>query len=96
MKDICKRIAGSPAFQRFIVVVILFASVLVGIQTYKDFALRHASLLNALDVIILGLFTIELIIKILAEGSRPINYFRNPWNLFDFLIVYVIFVRHYS
>ena len=87
MKDICRRIASSPAFQRFIVVVILFGSVLVGIQTYKDFALRHASLLNALDVIILGLFTIELIIKLLAEGSRPINYFRNPWNLFDFLIV---------
>ena len=87
MKDICRRIASSPAFQRFIVVVILFGSVLVGIQTYKDFALRHASVLNALDVIILGLFTIELIIKLLAEGSRPINYFRNPWNLFDFLIV---------
>lgn len=87
MKDICRRIATSPAFQRFIVVVILFASVLVGVQTYKDFALRHASLLNALDIIILGLFTIELIIKLLAEGSRPINYFRNPWNIFDFLIV---------
>ena len=87
MKDICRRIASSPAFQRFIVVVILFGSFLVGIQTYKDFALRHASVLNALDVIILGLFTIELIIKLLAEGSRPINYFRNPWNLFDFLIV---------
>ena len=87
MKDICRRIANSSAFQRFIVVVILFASVLVGIQTYKGFALRHAPLLNALDIIILGLFTIELIIKLLAEGSRPINYFRNPWNLFDFLIV---------
>ncbi len=87
MKDICRRIATSPAFQRCIVVVILFASVLVGVQTYKDFALRHASLLNALDIIILGLFTIELIIKLLAEGSRPINYFRNPWNIFDFLIV---------
>jgi len=87
MKDICRRIANSSAFQRSIDVVILFASVLVGIQTYKGFALRHAPLLNALDIIILGLFTIELIIKLLAEGSRPINYFRNPWNLFDFLIV---------
>jgi voltage-gated sodium channel len=87
MRDYCHRIASSPAFQRFIVVVILFASVLVGIQTYKDFAARHAPLLNALDAIVLGLFTIEVIIKILAEGSRPMNYFRNPWNLFDFLIV---------
>ncbi|MED5586506.1 MAG: ion transporter [Verrucomicrobiota bacterium] len=87
MTDYCHRIASSPAFQRFIVVVILFASVLVGIQTYKDFAARHAPLLNALDAVVLGLFTIEVIIKILAEGSRPMNYFRNPWNLFDFLIV---------
>ena len=87
MKDFCHRISSSVAFQRFIVAVILFASVLVGIQTYKDFAARHASVLNFLDVIVLSLFTIEVIIKILAKGSRPMDYFRNPWNVFDFLIV---------
>ena len=87
MTKLCAHISNTATFQRFIIAVILFASVLVGIQTYKDFATRHATVIEFLDAIVLGLFTIEVIIKILAEGSRPMNYFRNPWNLFDFLIV---------
>jgi voltage-gated sodium channel len=87
MTKLCARISNTATFQRLIIVVILFASVLVGMQTYKGFAIRNATVLEFLDVIVLGIFTIEIIIKILAEGSRPINYFRNPWNLFDFLIV---------
>jgi len=35
----------------------------------------------------LGIFVIEAVIKILAEGNRPQNYFKNPWNVFDFIIV---------
>ena len=59
----------------------------VGIQTYKDFSDRHLAILESLDAFILGVFTIEVIIKIIAEGKKPLNYFNNPWNLFDFLIV---------
>ena len=87
MTKFCARISNTATFQRLIIAVILFASVLVGIQTYKGFAARHASVIEFLDAIVLGIFTIEIIIKILAEGSRPMNYFRNPWNVFDFLIV---------
>jgi voltage-gated sodium channel len=35
----------------------------------------------------LAIFTVEALIKILAEGNRPLNYFKNPWNVFDFAIV---------
>ena len=87
MTKLCARISNTAIFQRFIIVVILFASVLVGMQTYKGFATRNAAVLEFFDAIVLGIFTIEILIKILAEGSRPMNYFRNPWNLFDFLIV---------
>jgi voltage-gated sodium channel len=61
--------------------------VVVGVQTYKAFAREHAIVLNTLDSFILGIFVIEAVIKILAEGNRPQNYFRNPWNIFDFIIV---------
>ena len=87
MTKLCAHISNTATFQRSIIAVILFASILVGMQTYKDFATRHATIIEFLDAIVLGIFTIEIIIKILAEGSRPMNYFRNPWNLFDFLIV---------
>ena len=59
----------------------------MGVQTYKAFAREHAIVLNTLDSFILGIFVIEAVIKILAEGNRPQNYFRNPLNIFDFIIV---------
>jgi voltage-gated sodium channel len=61
--------------------------VVVGIQTYKEFAQKYSSLLSILDGFILAVFILEAGIKILAEGKKPQNYFKNPWNVFDFLIV---------
>jgi voltage-gated sodium channel len=87
MSSTCKSIVNSKIFQRLILVTILLAGVVVGVQTYKAFAREHAIVLNTLDSFILGIFVIEAVIKILAEGNRPQNYFRNPWNIFDFIIV---------
>ena len=89
MFSICSKISQSAYFNRFIIAVILFAGVIVGIQTYKEFAARHADVLNLLDGLVLAIFSIEVVIKVLAEGKRPFNYFKNPWNVFDFLIVAV-------
>jgi voltage-gated sodium channel len=87
MTSICAKIANHKYFQGFILITILLAGVVVGIQTYKNFADRHLSILESLDTFIIGVFTIEVIIKIIAEGKKPLNYFKNPWNLFDFIIV---------
>ncbi len=89
MRNTCSAIAASAAFNRFIVATILFAGLLVGVQTYGDFAQRHETVLVFLDAFVLAIFTIEAAIKIAAEGNKPLNYFRNPWNLFDFAIVAV-------
>lgn len=87
MSSTCKSIVNSTFFQRLILVTILLAGVVVGVQTFKAFAREHAFVLNTLDSFILGIFVIEAVIKILAEGNRPQNYFKNPWNVFDFSIV---------
>ena len=89
MGNTCSTIAASPGFNRFIVATILFAGLLVGVQTYADFAERHETVLGFLDSFVLAIFTIEAAIKIAAERDKPLNYFRNPWNLFDFAIVAV-------
>ena len=87
MTSICAKIANHKYFQGFILLTILLAGVVVGMQTYKNFASQHSGILGLLDAFILGVFTLEVIIKIIAEGKKPLNYFKNPWNLFDFLIV---------
>ena len=87
MTLLCSNIADHKYFQRFILLTILLAGVVVGIQTYKEFAHNHKDVLGLLDAFILGVFTIEVVIKIVAEGKKPLHYFKNPWNVFDFLIV---------
>ena len=37
--------------------------------------------------LILGAFVVEMVLKILACGKRPWDYFRQPWNVFDFVVV---------
>lgn len=39
------------------------------------------------EELIVGMFVAEAAIKILAEGKRPHEYWRDGWNLFDFTIV---------
>jgi len=87
MSSICSKIANSSFFQRFIIATILLAGIVVGAQTYKNFAIENAKFLQTLDHLVLIIFTLEALIKILAEGNRPLNYFKNPWNIFDFAIV---------
>ena len=81
------RIAETAAFQRFVTTVILAAGVVVGLETYPTMVDRHGSLLDVLNDVILVIFVVEILIKLGAEGSRPLRYFTDPWNCFDFAIV---------
>lgn len=92
MATIAKRISTSKLFQIFITLVILFASALVGVETYPEIEQRYHRLLDIFDLAIIGIFTAEIAIKIVAEGKRPWRYFQDAWNVFDFLIVAVCFL----
>ena len=83
----CSSLANSDYFNRFIIATILLAGVVVGAQTYSNFAQENEQILSFLDRLILIIFTLEASIKILAQGKNPFNYFKNPWNVFDFTIV---------
>ena len=75
-------------FQWAILAVILFNSLLFGLQTSQEIIQRHGVALRCLDQICLWIFVVELCLKMLAYGTR---FPRDPWNIFDFLIVAVSF-----
>ncbi len=87
-----KSVADAPWFSNFIIGVILFAGVLVGVQTYPAAVEHYGDALHFTDQIILWIFVAEIVVKMGAEGSRPWRYFLDPWNIFDFLIVAVCFM----
>ncbi len=92
MVEICKNVANANWFSLFITAIILLAGVLVGVETYSSVVDSYGSILHFLDKLILGIFTFEVIVKMVAEGSRPWRYFRDPWNVFDFAIVVAAFM----
>jgi voltage-gated sodium channel len=86
------RLVSSTAFQNFIIGVILFAAVLVGLETSKTISAEYGDWLKVLDRVVLTIFTGEILLKIAAEGRRPWRFFLDGWNLFDFVIVGVCFL----
>ena len=84
---IADRIVRSAWFQRSIILTILAAGVLAGIETDDAMVASHGTLLRSLDQIVLGIFIVEVLLKLTASCPRPWNYFRDGWNVFDFLVV---------
>lgn len=84
-------IAENKLFNYFILAIILFSAIIVGIRTDSTLELSYGPIFNLLENIILGIFCVELLIRIFAE-EHPLNYFKDPWNLFDFIIVVACFI----
>jgi voltage-gated sodium channel len=87
-----KAMRDAKWFQNTITLVIVFAGVLVGVETYQGFAERHHFVIHILDQCIIWIFVAEVLIKMGAEWPRFWRYFKDPWNVFDFLIVAACFM----
>jgi voltage-gated sodium channel len=89
LTEFCRKLVESSAFKGTIIGVILIAGVVVGLETDATIMAKHGSWLHALDRIILGIFVLEILIKLCAECPHPWRFFKNSWNLFDFIIVVI-------
>lgn len=79
----------SPGPRNFIIGLIIFNAILLGLATSKWVMGQFGSVLLGLEVIIIAFFTLEILIKLFAWGPR---FFRSGWNWFDFLIVAISLV----
>ena len=92
----CRRVVDAPRFQALIISVIVANAVVLGLETYDTLNDEIGGLLNALNAVFLGVFTVEVSMRLIAFGRRPQDFFRNGWNVFDFVVVgaaYLPFVR---
>lgn len=92
ISEFSRFIVEKKTFKRFILLLIVFSAVLIGMETYSGFASRFRNILHLLDQFIVFCFVVEIGLKILAEGRHPLRYFKDPWNLFDFIIVAVCLI----
>ncbi|MCF7985118.1 MAG: ion transporter [Thiohalocapsa sp.] len=81
-------IESAPA-QRFIIVLIALNAVTLGLETSAAIMQRAGPALLLFDKIVLGIFVVEILIKLYAFR---LGFFRNAWNLFDFAVVGIALV----
>ena len=79
------RIRNSKFFNTLVISVIIASALYAGVASY-DIPPQYLYLLEIFDYTITIFFTIEILIRMIAERSL-IKFFKGGWNVFDFLIV---------
>ncbi|MEO1194158.1 MAG: ion transporter [Pseudomonadota bacterium] len=79
----------SPPIQRFITAVIVLNAITLGAETSGTVMRAVGDILLVLDQIFLAIYVIEIGTKLVAFGWR---FFKNAWNVFDFIIVGIALV----
>jgi len=77
------------AFRNAILGVILFNAVILGMETSKPLMEAIGPVLITLDALCLAIFVGEILAKLYVQRGK---FFRDGWNLFDFIIVGVALV----
>jgi len=75
--------------QRLIIGLILLNALVLGLETSSAAVAVAGPALLWADRIILAIFALEVLAKLFALGLR---FWRNPWNIFDFLVVGIALV----
>ena len=92
MQRTCARIVASAWFDFLIFGVIIANAVVLGLDTYDSIRRDAGGLLHTLNDVFLGVFVVELAIRIGAYGRRPQDFFKSGWNVFDFVVIGAAFL----
>ena len=79
-----RTLVESGSFQRLITAIILVNAAALGCETSPRLLAEYGVLLHAIDRLALGVFVLEMALRLYAHGKR---FFSDAWNWFDLLII---------
>lgn len=88
MREKITTLVKSNAFQRFILALIVVNAITIGVET----SIQSEGWLKAFvifDAFCLSIYCIEIALKLIAFRGA---YFKDPWNVFDFVIVAICLI----
>jgi voltage-gated sodium channel len=89
LREAIRQRVESPWVQKFIMLLIIVNAVILGLETVPAAMTQYGTVLIAIDQAILGVFVIEIVLRIYAHR---LAFFRDPWSLFDFAVVSIALV----
>ena len=79
----------TPLVQRSLIALILVNAVILGLETSQSLMADWGPWLVAADRAILAVFVVEIALRLVVHRF---NYFRDPWNVFDFTVVAIALI----
>jgi len=89
LREKTAQLLETTRFQNFIVGVIIFNAITLGLETSTTVMDATGGLISTLDRVCLAIFVFEIVAKLFAYHLR---FFRSGWNIFDLLIVGIALV----
>ncbi len=89
MRQALLTLLSSRRWEQTIIAIIVLNSIVLGLETEPGIMAAYGPILHTVDAVILGIFVIEIALRIYAFGPR---FFRDPWSLFDFTVVAIALV----
>ena len=86
LRDPVRRLVEHPRFQNAILALIVLNSVALGLETSERISAVAGGALGIFERFAVAVFVVEILLRLWAHGLR---FFRDPWSIFDFVIVAV-------
>jgi voltage-gated sodium channel len=90
--NLAARVVDSAPFTTVVVATIAVNAVVLGLQTYDGVVERWGDVLDLINALCLGVFVVELLVRLASYWPRPWRFFRSGWNVFDFVVIGAAFV----
>jgi voltage-gated sodium channel len=73
-------------FQGFVIAIIVLSALMIGVQTYEGIPSWFNDIIRILDYFVTVFFLFEIIIRLISTKNIK-EFLKNPWNIFDSIIV---------
>jgi voltage-gated sodium channel len=84
LRDRLGRWIESDRIQHIVIALIILNAITLGLETSQQVMDSVGGLLKLIDRTLLGIFVAEILVKLFAFRA---GFFRNPWNVFDFIVI---------
>ena len=87
LTSLARRIVKHRLFERVIIAVIIVNGVLLGLATSHTIERNFGAWIHLFFQVSLAAFIVEALLKMTASRPLVLGYFKDGWNVFDFLII---------
>lgn len=87
--SIVARLVQHPRTEHVIIGLIILNAITLGLETSTSVMERFGDVLMAVDRALLSIFVVELLARI---SVHRLKFFRDPWSIFDFIVVAIALV----